>query len=70
VTAIVSQERARRTWLTGAAGLLLLAAAFVMMACATPRVIHPHPARPAATRSAPADQLLSRVWTAPPAPRP
>jgi hypothetical protein len=36
MTAIVSQERAKATWLTGAAGLLLLMAAFVMMIASAP----------------------------------
>jgi hypothetical protein len=34
--AIVSRERARGTWLTGLAGLLLLFAALTMMAIAAP----------------------------------
>lgn len=36
MTAVVSAERAVRTWLTGAAGLLIVAAAFVMMAWTAP----------------------------------
>jgi len=40
MTAMVSRERATATWLTGAAGLLILAAAFVMMACAAPSLVH------------------------------
>jgi hypothetical protein len=36
MTAIVSRERARKTALTGAAGLLLLMAAIVMMVAAAP----------------------------------
>ncbi len=69
MTAIVSPERAKGTWLTGAAGLLLLAAAFIMMACASPRPApHPHPASPVATSSAPAGQLLSQLRTIPPTP--
>ena len=36
MTAVVSRERARATWLTGVAGLVILAVAFVMMACAAP----------------------------------
>jgi len=50
MTAIVSGSRSKSTWLTGAAGLLVLAAAFVMMACAAPTAhepLHGH-----ATRSA------------------
>ncbi len=54
--AVVSAQRARSTWLTGAAGLLLLVTAVVMMACAAPRV---HAARPGYV---PGDQLASWVW--------
>jgi hypothetical protein len=36
MTAVVSAEHAARTWLTGATGLLIVAAAFVMMAWAAP----------------------------------
>jgi hypothetical protein len=36
MTAVVSRERARATCLTGAAGALLLAVAFVMMIVAAP----------------------------------
>lgn len=56
---MVSSSRARSTWFTGAAGLLVLAAAVVMMVCAAPRihaVRHESPAR---------DRLASWVWTIP-----
>jgi hypothetical protein len=43
MTAIVTRERARATWLTGVAGLLILVAAFVMMACAAPSLAHARP---------------------------
>jgi hypothetical protein len=43
MTAVVSRERAKATWLTAAAGLLILAAAFVMMACAAPSLASPRP---------------------------
>jgi hypothetical protein len=43
MTAVVSRERAKTTWLTAVAGLLILAAAFVMMACAAPSVMHARP---------------------------
>jgi hypothetical protein len=43
MTAVVSPERAKVTWLTGVAGLLILAAAFVMMACAAPSLASPRP---------------------------
>jgi hypothetical protein len=36
MTAIVSRDRAKATWLTGAAGLLLLALSLTMMAVAAP----------------------------------
>jgi hypothetical protein len=39
--AIVSRERARATWLTGLAGLLLLSAALTMMAMAAPVHVRP-----------------------------
>ena len=41
MTAVVRKERAKATWLTGLAGLVILAAAFVMMACAAPSLAHP-----------------------------
>ena len=43
MTAVVSRERAKATWLTGVVGLLIVAAAFVMMACAAPSLAHPRP---------------------------
>lgn len=44
MTAIVSRERAKTTWLTALAGLLLLTAAVTMMAMAAPA--NPHPSSP------------------------
>jgi hypothetical protein len=41
MTAVVSREHAKATWLTGVAGLVILAAAFVMMACAAPSLAYP-----------------------------
>ena len=41
MVAIVSRERARATWLTGLAGLLLLSAALTMMAIAAPAHVRP-----------------------------
>ena len=41
MVAIVSRERARATWLTGLAGLLLLSAALMMMAMAAPAHVRP-----------------------------
>ena len=43
MTAIVSRERAKTTWLTALAGLLLLTAAVTMMAMAVPANPHPSP---------------------------
>ena len=45
MTAVVSRERARATCLTGAAGVLMLAVAFVMMVVAAPGHVH-GPAKP------------------------
>jgi hypothetical protein len=47
MTAIVSRERAKTTWLTALAGVLLLTAAVTMMAIAAPASAHadPHPAQ-------------------------
>lgn len=56
---IVNGARSRSTLLTGAAGLLLLATAVVMMACAAPR-LHGVPRGPVVR-----DQLSSWVWVAP-----
>lgn len=49
MSAAVSNSRSTSTWLTGAAGLLILLAAFVMMACAAPQIRTP--AHSAATQS-------------------
>ena len=43
MTAVVRREHAKATWLTGAAGLVILAVALVMMACAAPSLAHPRP---------------------------
>jgi hypothetical protein len=59
MSAVVSGSRARSTWLTGAAGLLMLAAAFVMMVCAAPRI---HAIR---HESVTRDRLASWVWVTP-----
>ena len=52
MTAVVSQERAARTGLTAAAGVLMLAIAFVMMVVAAPGHGHVrvHPAKPSVVR--------------------
>ncbi len=54
--AIVSGARSRSTVLTGAAGLLLLVTAVVMMICAAPRM---HQVGPASVTH---DRLASWVW--------
>ncbi len=61
MTAVISAERATRTWLTGATGLLIVAAAFVMMAWAAPSPPHARPHRPATSTSITV-QLESQVW--------
>jgi hypothetical protein len=64
MTDVVSRERATAAWLSGVAGLVLLAAALVMMACAAPSRAHPRPhggtARPASL-SAPSP--ITEGWT-------
>jgi hypothetical protein len=65
MAAVVSRERARATWLTGVAGLVIVAVAFVMMACAAPSVAHPRPhgalTRPASVY---ASSLVTGNWSA------
>jgi multisubunit Na+/H+ antiporter MnhB subunit len=41
MTAVVRAERAKATWLTGAAGLLILGTALAMMLAAAPTQAHP-----------------------------
>jgi hypothetical protein len=48
MAAAVSRENAKGTWLTGLAGLVILAVAFVMMACAAPSLAQPRPHGPTA----------------------
>ncbi len=62
MTAVVSAERAARTWLTGASGLLIVVIAFVMMAWASPSHPHARPHQPAISHSVTADRLASPVW--------
>jgi hypothetical protein len=54
MTAVVSRERARTTGLTAAAGMLMLAVAFVMMVVAAPGhgPVRAQPVNPAAVRLA------------------
>ena len=56
MTVAVSEKRVRSTWLTGAAGLLLLVTAIVMMVCAAPR---PHAGHHGAE---PSGELVSWVF--------
>jgi hypothetical protein len=56
MNAIVNGARSRSTLLTGAAGLLLLMTAVVMMVIAAPRIHQPHPG------SVTNDRLASWVW--------
>ena len=65
MTAVVRAERATRTWLTGGTGLLIVAAAFVMMAWAAPSPAHARPQhQPASAASITSitAQLESQVW--------
>jgi len=65
MTAVVSRERAKATWLGGVAGLVILAAAFVMMAGAAPSLAHARP-HGAATQPARvyASWLITGNWSA------
>ena len=63
MSAVVSAERATRTWVTGVTGLLIVATAIVMMAWAAPPP-HARLHRPAATSTSIRAQLESRVGTA------
>lgn len=65
MAAIISRERAKATWLTGAVGLLILAAAFVMMACAPPSLVHARP-HGAVTQAARAytSSVITESWSA------
>ena len=50
MTAVISRERAARTGLTAAAGVLMLAVAFVMMVLAAPGHVRVHQAQPSVVR--------------------
>ncbi len=65
MAAIISRERAKATWLTGAVGLLILAAAFVMMACAPPSLVYARP-HGAVTQTARAytSSVITESWSA------
>ena len=60
MTAVVGQQNAKSAYLTGTAGVLVIAIAFVMMVLAAPSHAHPRP-QGAAT---PPAQTLSRVTQA------
>jgi hypothetical protein len=64
MTAVVSRERAKETWLTGVAGLLILAVAFVMMAVAAPSLSSPRP-HAAVTQAAKVSTaaLITESWS-------
>jgi hypothetical protein len=65
MTAVVSRERAKATWLGGAAGLVMLAVAFVMMACAAPSPVHPRPhGATAQSASVHTSSLITGSWSA------
>jgi hypothetical protein len=66
MTAVVSREQARGTWLTGVTGLLILVAAFVMMACAAPSLVHARPHAAAVTQTATVytSSLITESWSA------
>ena len=65
MTAVVSRERAKATWLTGVVGLVILAAAFVMMACAAPSLAHPRaPGAMAQSASMYTTSLITGSWSA------
>ena len=59
MNAIVNGARSRSTLLTGAAGLLLLMTAVVMMVIAAPQIHHVRPG------SVTPDRLASWVWVTP-----
>ena len=68
MTAVVSRERAKATWLTGVVGLVILAAAFVMMACAAPSLAHPRsPGTVAQSASVYTSSLITGARSASPA---
>jgi hypothetical protein len=62
MTAILSRERAKATWLLGAAGVVMLAAAFVMMVCAAPTQAHAGRHAAVSSRSVTGERLASWVW--------
>jgi hypothetical protein len=65
MAAVVSRERAKATWLAGVAGLIILAVAFVMMACAAPSLAHRRPHGAAAQPpGVSTSSLITGSWSA------
>jgi hypothetical protein len=64
MAAVVSKSRAKSTWLTGTAGLLMLAVAVVMMVVAAPRTHHAL-RHDTVTSQVTRDQLTSWIWATP-----
>jgi len=62
MTTVISRERARATWLTGTAGLLILGAALAMMVVAAPSVAHPLAHH--ATAQAYTPIMITESWSA------
>jgi hypothetical protein len=62
MTAVVSGEHAKATWLTGVAGLLILGVAVVMMVVAAPSPAHPRPHLAAAQAHTPS--MITERWSA------
>jgi hypothetical protein len=60
VTAVAGRQRATAAWLTGVAGLVIVAVAFVMMACAAPSLAH---LRPHGATAQPASMSTSSLIT-------
>lgn len=67
MSAVVSKSRAKSTWLTGTAGLLMLATAVVMMVVAAPRThaLRYETVTSTSTSHVTRDQLTSWVWATP-----
>jgi hypothetical protein len=65
MSAVVSKSRAKSTWLTGTAGLLMLAMALVMMVVAAPRTHALRYETMTSTSHVTRDQLTSWVWATP-----
>jgi uncharacterized membrane protein len=65
MSAVVSKSRAKSMWLTGTAGLLMVAAAVVMMVVAAPRTHALRYETVTSTSHVTRDQLTSWVWVTP-----